>query len=177
MDKHALRKHIAEKRAVLSDEYLRSAGKVIASKAASSEAFKGAQCVFIYASCKGEPDTYALIKEALAAGKTVLVPKCRKKPHMDAVRIFSEDDLAPGSYGICEPFSDEPYPKDRIDLAVIPCVSAGLNGRRLGHGGGYYDVFLKDTKAVKMCLCFKELLSDDIPAEQHDVQMDLVITD
>ena len=39
---------------------------------------------------------------------------------------------------------------------------------------GYYDRFLND-KVFKICLCFKELLSDEIVMDKYDIYMDKVI--
>ena len=64
-----------------------------------------------------------------------------------------------------------------IDLAVVPCVCAAKDGRRLGHGAGYYDIFFSANEMPKMCLCFEELISNSIPSEEHDVLMDHIVTE
>ena len=97
---------------------------------------------------------------------------------MDAVRVFSWQDLSPGAYGIPEPAGD---PSDglfpSIDLAVVPCVCASRTGQRLGHGAGYYDRFLRAHPMPCLCLCFHALLLDDLPTEPTDFPMDAVITE
>ena len=51
-------------------------------------------------------------------------------------------------------------------------------GKRLGHGGGYYDRFLAaGRKPVTLCLCFEALLSDSVPTEPHDVPADYLATE
>ena len=91
----------------------------------------------------------------------------------------------------------------KIDLAVVPCVSADRSGGRLGHGAGYYDRFLHGQTMYKFGLCFDELLMDNvakryapgsaaatilagqgigpvekqIPMEESDVRLDRVITE
>ena len=68
-----------------------------------------------------------------------------------------------------------PERKHRKD--PVPCISAGKDLRRIGHGAGYYDRFLPKTEAVKICLCFAKLLAENIPTDAYDVPMDMVITE
>ena len=63
------------------------------------------------------------------------------------------------------------------DLILVPCVTATPNGVRLGHGAGYYDRFLAEHSAKTVCLCFGALLRGDLPAEETDIPVDLVITE
>ena len=71
----------------------------------------------------------------------------------------------------------EPDTGPEPDLILVPCVAAARDGRRLGHGAGYYDRYLEGRGAETVCLCFRSCLRDDLPACGHDVRMDRVITD
>ena len=84
--------------------------------------------------------------------------------------IRSRQELRPGRLGIPAPGPEaNAVPPAEIDLALIPGVAAGRDGSRLGHGGGYYDAFLPETRAKKICLCFEKLLTDGIPMDETDV--------
>ena len=155
--------------------------KRIAEAVLGSCEYVSAKSIFSYVSIGKEPDTRILIDRALDDGKEVYVPKCLKKPEMVAVKISGLDDLEPGAFGIPEPVIPEnaadPNCGNRsFDLAVVPCVCASKDGRRLGHGAGYYDCFLEKHKAFTMCLCHEALLTDDVPTEKHDKKMDAVAT-
>ena len=63
------------------------------------------------------------------------------------------------------------------DLILVPCVAASPGGIRLGHGAGYYDRFLAEHSGKAVCLCFRALLRADLPMEETDIPMDLVISD
>ena len=67
--------------------------------------------------------------------------------------------------------------EEDYDLVIVPCLCAGKNGERLGHGAGYYDRFLQGSRWLKICLCLEENIREDIPMGQHDLYMDLVITE
>ena len=72
---------------------------------------------------------------------------------------------------------EEKMEKKEIQFALIPCVSADQDGRRLGHGAGYYDRYLKNTQFVKAVLCWKKLMLDQIPTDKFDIRMDRVVSE
>ncbi len=176
--KKELREEIKNRIRDLSEEYKRKSSNAITEHILHSASFINADSVFIYVSTKNEPDTSLIIAEALKTGKCVFVPKCLKKGIMIPVKITADTAFESGYMGI-------PEPRDynintnvtEIDLSLIPCLSANQNGERLGHGAGFYDRFLADVKTEKMCLCFGEILSDDIPTDSHDVKMDYIVTE
>ena len=97
---------------------------------------------------------------------------------MVALPVKDLADVKPGTMGIPEPEmiadgTEIPEP----DLILVPCVAAAPQGVRLGHGAGYYDRFLAEYRGKTVCLCFRAQLRADLPAEETDVPVDLVITD
>ena len=141
-------------------------------------AWQRAKTVMSYVSMPEEPDTRTLNEEALAEGKTLLLPCCVDREHMLAVPVPELDGLIPGKLGIPEP---APLPEGTAvpepEVILVPCVAATPGGKRLGHGAGYYDRFLSEHGGMTVCLCFQALLRGDLPAEGTDVPVDLVITD
>ena len=98
---------------------------------------------------------------------------------MSAVEIRSlEDDFTPGAFGIREPVG-EPWPIDGIDLIVVPALAYDRRGNRLGKGGGFYDRFLAlpSRRGVPCGLGFDEQLLDEVPTDDHDHPIDMVVTD
>ena len=176
-EKWAFRQKCREIGAGCSAEYRRDASADIAGHVLASAAYIKARTLFVYVSGPTEPDTAGLIAQALRDCKRLCVPRCREKPRMDAVTLRDTGELIPGAYGIPEPSDGEIVPPREIDLALIPCVAASRNGGRLGHGAGYYDVFLQGTAMTKWCLCFDQLLFDALPAAPWDVPMDAVVTE
>ena len=176
--KRSLRREMLSKRASLSGAYIRSAGEAIAGRLLKSGAYARARSVFVYVSVDNEPPTFGIIKAALADGKKVYVPKCAGPGEMAAARIRAMEDLAPGAYGIPEPktVTGSAAPED-LDLVIVPCVAASRDGKRLGHGAGYYDRFLENGAGRAVCLCFEKMLRDDIPQGEHDVLIPWVLTE
>lgn len=177
-EKKALRREIRARGERLEPAYREEANQAIREQVLASESWRQAASVFVYVSMWDEPDTYALLEEALRSGKAVYVPRMYPGRMMKAVRIHALDELRPGTMGIPEPVSDrESAGTGGLSLALIPCVTAAKDGRRMGHGVGYYDRFLADRRCRKICLCYEALLSDFIPMDAHDIPMDAVVTE
>lgn len=178
LTKNELRAVVKAKREELGAKRQAEASAAMTGLLVRSPLFAAAKTVFCYVSMPDEPDTAKLIAAALDAGKTVCVPRCYGKGKMDAVPIRSFSELNPGRYGIPAPGADaKALPPSQIDLVVVPCLAAGKDGKRLGHGAGYYDRYLASCPGESVCLCFDELLTDRIPTDRYDVLMDHVLTE
>lgn len=176
-EKSRLRRELLAARKALPEEYRRKAGASIAAQLLASLSYASARTVFVYVSMPGEPDTSRLIRQALAEGKRVYVPKCTGG-EMLAVRIESPADLLPGTMGIPEPQdTEDTKTAGELDLIIVPCVAAAEDGRRLGHGGGYYDRFLAGGSDNAVCLCFRRMLCEAIPSEKTDVRIPRILTE
>jgi 5-formyltetrahydrofolate cyclo-ligase len=68
---------------------------------------------------------------------------------------------------------------DDIDLAIVPGAAFDYSGNRLGYGAGYYDSLLAERKRkmLVIALAYEEQIVDSIPPEEHDVQVDMIVTD
>ena len=176
--KQALRHIMKERRKELDPAYCHTADERIRAAVLALPVYRTADRLFVYVSMPGEPDTRALIAAALEAGKRVYVPKCPDRKTMLAARIGDLAELAPGRLSIPEPGTiSEIASAEELDLMLIPCVTACRDGRRLGHGAGYYDRFLQSGHGLKICLCYGRMLSETLPAGPMDVRMDAVITE
>lgn len=176
--KQSLRKHIRTEMQLIPDDYFHDAGQAMCRSLLTSCSYRQAKTIFCFVSHGKEPDTYPFLEKVLADGKTLCVPLCKAQGEMDAKEIRSLSELQPGAYGIPEPPADAPtlFPS-QIDLAVIPCLAATRNGKRLGKGGGYYDRFLAAYTGKAVLLCPERLILDHIPIEAHDILLPWVITE
>ena len=187
IQKKELRRKIKEKLSFTTEKYRKEADRKITESVLELNEYKSADCVFCYVST--EKEKYAT--EAARVKKTVedLADKYmesappfvvdQEKGIMNVYEIHSLQELYPGAYGILEPKENPErlIQPEAIDFAFIPCISCDRSGRRLGHGGGYYDRYLEKTHCVKAALCREELLVDEIPVEEHDLRMDFVISE
>uniref|UniRef100_A0AC35FCF9 5-formyltetrahydrofolate cyclo-ligase n=1 Tax=Panagrolaimus sp. PS1159 TaxID=55785 RepID=A0AC35FCF9_9BILA len=69
-----------------------------------------------------------------------------------------------------------------LDLVLTPSVAFTLDGKRLGHGKGFYDQFFASHQKMfnkmpfKVGLGLKEQIIDDLPISEFDILMDFVIS-
>ncbi len=68
---------------------------------------------------------------------------------------------------------------EAIDLILVPGLAFSRNRYRVGRGGGFFDRLLagRAAGAFKLGICFSFQLLDEVPVEDHDIQMDAVVTD
>ncbi len=178
MNKAEQRARAREILSSLDEEYFSLANSKITASVINSSWFDKSENIFVYVSVANEPDTSKIIEAALKSGKNVFVPRCISKSEMLAVLITSVRELSTGRFGIPEPkYSNIVAYPSQVDTVIVPCVCASSDGKRLGHGAGYYDRFLQDTQAIKICLCYDKLIFSDIETSSLDVTMDMVITE
>lgn len=69
-------------------------------------------------------------------------------------------------------------PDDTFDLIVVPLLAFDESCHRIGYGGGWYDRFLaSQPNALKVGVAFDVQLAESFPIEDHDIQLDMVITE
>ncbi len=142
-------------------------------------AYRKASVVMFYLSMEEEVDTREIIKHALSENKTVILPVVQLgEETLLPVQLHDLDHLKPGKYGILEPKEwDSVFPIEKLDLVFVPGVAFDRKNHRLGRGKGYYDRFLSQLNhhVMKVGLAYDFQLVGELPVEEHDLQMDLVI--
>lgn len=162
----------------LDPEYKKSADLSITNRIFCLPEYKKARSVFCFVGTEREIDTTALLEDALARGKKLLVPLCTGPGVMELRQITALSQLEAGTYGILEPRPDTPeVDKSEVDFAVVPCVSCDRQGHRLGQGGGYYDRFFVDCAVPAVLVCREALIQEVIPVEKHDIVFEKTITE
>ena len=142
-EKKALRTFIRKKERTLDPVYKAESSEAICRHLLALDEYKSAKVVFAFAGTEKEIDTSLFMNETIAAGKTLILPRCAAEHAIDLCVVRSIDDLEAGAYGILEPKkSCALVTAADIDFAVVPCLSFDRKGRRLGQGGGYYDRLL-----------------------------------
>ncbi len=176
--KKALRKQIWAAEKQLSQSYRDEAAAKICANIIGMPEYKAAEVVLAFVSMRREADMTAVLKDALASGKTLCVPLCVGDGIMDFRQIRGPEDLEPGTYGIMEPKKSCPViPPERVGFAVIPCVTCDRQGRRLGNGGGYYDRFLEKYRPPMAIVCREKLMAGEVPMEPFDATVPVVVTE
>ena len=179
-DKRDLRRRMLACRRALSVEERASRSAAITEKLLSLEAVQKARTVFAYAAMEDEVQTEPLIASLLDRGKRVAIPLVIGKRAMEAALVPSMDAMETGAYGILTVRAErrEILAPQEIDCVIVPGVAFGLDGSRLGMGGGYYDAFLpRAERAVRVAAAFQCQISEDIPSLPYDCGVDWVVTE
>lgn len=177
-EKERLRRQMRERLDKMDPAALEESGGRIGEALLGLPEWRRARTLFIYVSIAGEPDTHRLIRQALAQGKRVAVPRCLPGGQMEAREITGLEGLEPKAFGILEPGGDAPLvAPEALELVVAPCVTVDGRGRRLGHGGGYYDRYLARVGCPVVCLCHSCMVATAVPCGPEDRVMDRVLTD
>lgn len=175
--KKELRSRLRKARRELDREVLYRESQKLCLRLLELPELQSARTVFCYVSYGGEVETHRLIENLLSQGKRVLVPRCRENGMMDCVPIDTLEQLTRGKMGILEPSAELGTVDARsVEFAVIPAVGCGLDGTRLGQGGGYYDRFLEQVDCDQAVLCLEDFLLPSVPTEPHDRKMKCIIT-
>lgn len=139
--------------------------------------WKEAQCIFSYVSYNQEVNTGDRMMQWIVQGKKIAVP-CVVENEIKFYYIHSISDLKEGYKGILEP--EKKYCADGDEgLMLMPGLAFDKRFHRLGYGGGFYDRYLKKypSRFLKVALAYDFQIFDEIPWEEHDQKVDLIVTE
>ena len=177
MPKRSIRQNLLTQRRALDTEAYRKMSLAVQQRLIDTDQFRQALTVALYVPIHNEVQTDALLHVALQYDKQVCYPRVVEET-LEFVVVRTVIDLARGAFGIAEPIGREVVAPEVIDLAVMPGVGFDRTGHRLGYGGGYYDRAIGAGRPKMLAgLAFDFQLVEELPAEGHDVRLDLVVTD
>ena len=186
MDKQSIRKEVTEKKKRMSEEEIIRLSLELKEKFCSLEEYRSACVLYAYISYNQEVRTAPIIEQAWKDKKRVAVPRTFNEEYMEFIYINSFDELENGYMGIPEPkyevFADDfdCIAQEREVLMLLPGLAFDKEGSRLGYGGGFYDLYLEDyseeTNFIKAALCYDFQIYEKLKTEDHDVKMDIVIS-
>jgi len=179
MEKKNLRAKLQRKLNEIDQRMYRLKSDAVHQVLFQSDYWQSSSCIGITISRFPEVDTYKIIKRAWAEGKRIVAPRCISSNHtLEFYLIQNFDEVEPTFYGLLEPFKHLPQvDSNHIDLMIVPGLAYTREGFRLGYGGGYYDRLLANYKGVTLSLVFKEQIMDRIPIDQHDVPVQVLVTE
>jgi 5-formyltetrahydrofolate cyclo-ligase len=137
--------------------------------------FSEASHICIYNSMRDEVHTHEFIKKWMPekvfylpaiVNNTIVLRK------IDTNTVFEKSSI-----GVDEPIGENFMNYAKIDLAIVPGLAFDRKGNRLGRGKGYYDQFLPKIKAPKIGVCFDFQLIDQVPIDEWDVKMDMLVSE
>lgn len=151
----------------------------------AARASAGAPWLSGYVAFRGELDPAGALLAAREAGFGVVLPRIDTvlPPHLSFHVTEGEQDLTAGPHGLSEPrASCQAIAVEALAVMLVPGLAFDAAGRRLGHGGGYYDDAGRRLRAgrpegLMIGLCYDFQVVDACPADERDVAVDLVVTE
>ena len=177
--KSELRAAALAARDALNDETRAAAAQTIAQRGLPIE-IKPGLVVAGYSPIRGEIDPAPLMRRLAAEGARLSLPVITARGQGLRFRTWSPDDrLVRGALGILEPSpgAAEVTP----EIVLVPLAGFDKAGHRIGYGAGHYDRTLaqlrKSRPVTAIGVAFAAQQVEAVPALEHDVAMDYVLTD
>lgn len=151
--------------------------KQIISRILRSRFYKISKNTLHFYPIKGEPDLTPLFAEK---DHQSILPRITKNNTLSLHFVKDHNqELIKGKYNIPEPrATSKAVRHHKIDLIFVPGIAFSTNGHRIGFGKGYYDRLLKKARhARKVGIAYEFQLVNNIPAEKHDIPVDMIITE
>jgi 5-formyltetrahydrofolate cyclo-ligase len=166
-------------RDALSDEQRAAAGEAIARRGLPFE-IKSGTVVAGYSPIRSEIDPIPLLRKLASGGARLALPVITARGQSLRFRVWHPGDrLLSGPLGILEP---SPAAAEIIpDIVLVPLAAFDRAGHRIGYGAGHYDRTLahlhksKGFAAIGIAFAAQEVAT--VPALQHDVALDYVLTE
>jgi len=164
------------RRALTPAERARASARAVARLVTLPE-LETARTVALYGALPDEADPSPLVDVLHARGVTVLLPRVTGD-ELELVGFTTIEGLSRGYRGVSEPVGPATANAE-VDLIVVPGLAFDLGGGRLGQGGGHYDrlLALLPVAALRVGLCLQCQVVAEVPTDDHDARMDVVVTE
>ena len=177
-DKKTLRDIFLSKRLALSKKFIAQTSRNITDKILSVGKIADSQLFSIYLPIKNEVETKLIIDSLNLRDAKILVPAYSTKIKDYVFSKFGNwQSLEKGPRGILQPRIIEPVDPSLVDVAILPGLAFSKRGVRLGYGKGVFDRLFSNSKAIRIGLAYDFQIVDEIPKEEHDLVMDMVVTE
>lgn len=177
MQKNELRQIMLKERICIEPKDALLYSTQITEKLIALDCVKNSKSIMAYYSYKNEPNLLSFIRKCIDLGKCVSLPYIAGEGEMLAVNFNYDSALKSNVYGIPEPVLTNDSEEEEPDVIIVPGIAFDMNLNRIGFGGGYYDRFLENKRAVKIGACFDCQLVESIETEAYDIPMDIIVTE
>jgi 5-formyltetrahydrofolate cyclo-ligase len=177
--KSVIRRELLDRRNSRACRWVADTSAVIRNRLVLLPEFVAAESMALFVAKSGEVQTDSLISTLLEEGsRKICVPayngvkKCYRFCWISLATTWTE-----GPYGVSEPDAPEWAENASVDVIIVPCVGFDRKGRRLGHGGGYYDRLLAGYGGHRIGLAFSFQEVESLPETSHDQRLNTIVTE
>ncbi|MCL6258588.1 5-formyltetrahydrofolate cyclo-ligase [Aquiflexum sp. TKW24L] len=181
MDKSAIRKEYLALRKALPNEKREAYSNIICNRILEYlHANPSIRHIHIFLSISrlNEIDTFPLVKKLQDLGYQLYTSYVNPESKvLDTLDITHTTEFESDSFGIPIPKDFVVVTSDQIQLVLVPLLAFDEKGNRIGYGKAFYDIFLAKLhhEVIKVGLSYFSP-EKEIPAEPHDIRLDICIT-
>ena len=177
-EKAAWRRRFRAVRAEAARAGLEAPSRAVCTRVLALPEVEAASAVHLFWPLPGEVDLRPVADALAARGVTVALPVVAGPRGLEHRAYLGADALVAGRWGLREPAPDAPLVDPAgLDVVLVPGLAFGLDGSRLGMGGGFYDTFLPQTPAFRVGVGLEAALAPAVPTEPHDARVGAVVTE
>ena len=181
--KLALRKEIIAARDAMPASQRKLDSMILCGRLAANIRYQRARAVLAYAGFGSEVDTGAFLKQILADGKVLALPRIDKDSNaLVLYRVKAlENDLEAGQWGILEPKPDPAriFALREAEFVLVPGLAFDADCNRMGYGKAFYDRLFTDCPGqlpYRLAVAFDCQIVSKVPVGMSDVPLEAVIT-
>ncbi len=176
-EKKRLRREVLTLRHAMTTEEILERSSVICEKILGMREVAAAKEICLYMPINNEVDVSLMVERLRSIGKKLYLPRVNGH-NMHFFAYESNTRLAPGGFGILEPWDSEQLVAGEDTLIIMPGAVFSEDCDRVGYGGGYYDRYLKkhpEAKTIAVAYAFQ--VQKSIPVNEQDVRPESLITE
>ena len=131
--------------------------------------------VGVYSPIKDEIDLMPWVEELWENEEIVALPRVVEREHPLVYNIWEKGDpLEPDAVGVPCATGPEVIPA----FMAIPTLGYNRHGYRLGYGGGYFDITLKEMgqQTVTVGVAYTAMEVEHFPCQYHDQRLQYFVT-
>jgi 5-formyltetrahydrofolate cyclo-ligase len=180
LDKAQLRQKMLHERSQMTAETRRAASRKMWDQLYATALWEHCEVLHAFLPQLREPDTLALVSQALAQEKKVITSVVVGNGVLEHVWLEDVHSTRLNRWQIpeVEPHKRRPADPAEAQLLLVPGLAFDRSGNRVGFGGGFYDRFLSSVPHIpRLGVCFQYQWLEQIPAEDHDIPMHGILTE
>lgn len=182
--KQAIRQRIIADRELLPVALRLQYSREITARLLQMPEYQAAKTVLGYMSFGAEFSSDEWAQHVLDDGKQLLLPKVNlQRKELDLYFVSDlHQDLASGLWGIREPLIERCTQADTwndVDFILLPGVTFGRDGSRLGYGGGFYDKLIARLphQPALVAAAYSLQILAHLPQEVTDRKVEWLLTE
>lgn len=173
MTKTEIRNFIASQKTGMGMPILEANGFVAVKRLKRQQAYLNARKIGAYAPLPDEVDIARIMTDP---ERTFYIPAFDEERGVYRMARMGEN-FKRNRFGGVEPIDPVFAEESELDLILVPGIAFSHSGERIGREEEYYAELLPLYHALRVGICFDFQCMEEIPFDEHDQQMDLIVTE